>query len=88
MVQKLSQTTDIKLNEVTILAGCATWEDVFISIISSDIPFDFKMLQFLVNICFSMSIIKSQGHMLKVAGLQLQDQWFSQMLLCNELDTK
>ncbi|CAJ0963288.1 unnamed protein product [Ranitomeya imitator] len=50
--------------EATILTGCATGEDVFIPtipLIPSDLPFDFKRLQFPVRLAFAMSINKAQG---------------------------
>lgn len=43
----------------------------------SDLAFSFKRLQFPVRLCFAMSINKSQGQTLKVAGLQLQEPCFS-----------
>ena len=51
--------------EATILCGSAKGEDVFIPripIIPSDLPFQFKRLQFPVRPCNAMSINKSQGN--------------------------
>jgi len=45
--------------EATIMTGCAMGEDVFIPIISSDLPFEFRRLQFPIRVPFSMSINKA-----------------------------
>jgi ATP-dependent DNA helicase PIF1 len=66
--------------EATILTGCAKGEDVFIPwipIIPTDMPFEFKRLQFPVRLAFAMSIYKAQGQSLKVAGINLQTPCFS-----------
>uniref|UniRef100_A0A0L8GXQ5 ATP-dependent DNA helicase n=1 Tax=Octopus bimaculoides TaxID=37653 RepID=A0A0L8GXQ5_OCTBM len=60
--------------EATILSGCRKGEDVFIPRIpltpsGSDIPFAFRRLQFLLQPSFAMSVNKSQGQTLSVAGL-------------------
>ncbi len=68
------------LIEATILTGCGAGEDVFIPripIIPSDMAFEFKRLQFPIRLSFAMSINKSQGQTLKVAGLQLEEPCFS-----------
>ena len=60
--------------EATILRGYAKGEDVFIPripMVPSDMPFDFKRLQFPVRLAFAMSINKAQGQSLKVAGISL-----------------
>jgi ATP-dependent DNA helicase PIF1 len=49
--------------EATILTGCAKSEDVFISripMVPTDMPFEFKRLQFPVCLTFAMSINKAQ----------------------------
>ena len=66
--------------EATILTGCARGEDVFIPripMIPTDMPFEFKRLQFLVRLAFAMSINKAQGQSLKVAGINLESPCFS-----------
>jgi hypothetical protein len=66
--------------EATILTGCGKGEDVFIPripLIPSDVPIPFKRLQFPVRLSFAMTINKSQGQTLNVAGLQLEDSCFS-----------
>jgi hypothetical protein len=66
--------------EATILTGCAKGEDVFIPripLIPSDLPFDFKRLQFPVRLAFAMSINKAQGQSLAVAGINLESSCFS-----------
>ncbi|CAF3348432.1 unnamed protein product [Rotaria socialis] len=65
--------------EATILAGCAKGEDVFISRIPlapTDMPFEFKRLQFPVRLAFAMSINMAQGQSLKVAGINLESPCF------------
>jgi len=66
--------------EATILTGCAKGEDVFIPripLIPTDLPFDFKRLQFPVRLAFAMSINKAQGQSLKVAGIALDEPCFA-----------
>jgi hypothetical protein len=66
--------------EATIMTGCAKGEDVFIPripLLPSDLPFQFKRLQFPVRLAFAMSINKSQGQSLKVAGVNLETSCFS-----------
>ena len=66
--------------EATILTGCAKGEDVFIPRIPlspTDMPFEFKRLQFPVRLAFAMSINKAQGQSLKVAGINLSNPCFS-----------
>lgn len=66
--------------EATILTGHYQGEDDFIPripIIPSDLPFEFKRLQFPVRLSFAMSINKSQGQSLTVVGLNLQMPCFS-----------
>uniref|UniRef100_A0A0L8I6J8 ATP-dependent DNA helicase n=1 Tax=Octopus bimaculoides TaxID=37653 RepID=A0A0L8I6J8_OCTBM len=59
-----------------IITGCRRGENVFISRMQfypsgSDMPFNFHRSQFLVRPCFAMSINKSQGQTLLVAGIHL-----------------
>ena len=66
--------------EATILTGCAKGEDVFIPripLIPSDMPFEFKRLQFPVRLAFAMSINEAQGQSLKIAGINLETPCFS-----------
>lgn len=66
--------------EATIITGNFKGEDVFIPripLIPSDLPFQFKRLQFPIRLSFAMSINKSQGQSLKVVGLNLQTPCFS-----------
>ena len=66
--------------EATILTGCAKSEDVFlprIPMIPSDMPFEFRRLEFPVRLAFTMSINKAQGQSLKVAGVNLATPCFS-----------
>ena len=66
--------------EVTILTGCAKGEDLFlprIPMIPSDMPFEFRRLQFPLRLAFAMSINKAQEQSLKVAGVNLASLCFS-----------
>ena len=66
--------------EATILTGRARGEDVFIPripLVPSDMPFEFKRLQFPVKLSFAMSINKAQGQSLEVVGLNLAEPVFS-----------
>jgi ATP-dependent DNA helicase PIF1 len=66
--------------EATIMSGCGKLEDVFlprITIIPSDVPYEFKRLQFPIRLSFAMSINKAIGQSLKVAGVELQAPCFS-----------
>ena len=66
--------------EATIVTGAGRNESVFvprIPIIPSDLPFEFKRIQFPVKVCFAMTINKAQGQSLKVAGINLETPCFS-----------
>ena len=66
--------------EATIMTGVAKNEDVFIPripLIPSDLPFQFKRLQFPLKICFAMTINKAQGQTLSVVGLHLNMPCFA-----------
>lgn len=68
------------LIEATIITGSARRETVLIPripLIPSDYPFEFKRMQFPVKVCFAMSINKSQGQSLKMAGIDLRNDCFS-----------
>jgi len=45
--------------------------------IPTDVPFEFKRLQFLVRLAFAMTINKAQGQSLQVCGLNLENPCFS-----------
>ena len=66
--------------EAVIMTGCAKGKIALIPripLITNEMPFDFKRLQFPVRLSFAMSINKAQGQSLKVAGLQLESPCFS-----------
>ena len=66
--------------EATILSGEGKGEHIFIPripLIPSDMPFEFKRLQFPIRPCFAMTINKAQGQTLKVVGLHLQTSCFA-----------
>ncbi|XP_050338325.1 ATP-dependent DNA helicase PIF6-like [Bactrocera neohumeralis] len=70
----------LNLIEATILTGTAKGDVVLIPripIIPTDMPFEFKRLQFPVRLAFAMSINKAQGQTLKVCGLNLIEPCFS-----------
>ncbi|CAH2092925.1 unnamed protein product [Euphydryas editha] len=66
--------------EEEILTGCGVGEAVFIPripLISHNFPFQFKRVEFPVSVCFAMTINKSQGQILRVAGVDLRTSCFS-----------
>ncbi|XP_047538673.1 uncharacterized protein LOC125072193 [Vanessa atalanta] len=66
--------------KATILTGEAKGDNVIIPripIIPNNLPFNFKRLQFPLKVAFSMTINKSQGQTLKVAGIHLGTPCFS-----------
>lgn len=68
------------LIEATILGGKYKGEDVLIPripMITTDLAFEFKRLQFPVRLSFAFTINKGQGQTLKVAGLNLSHACFS-----------
>lgn len=68
------------LIEATILSGNFKDENVLIPripMIPTDMPFEFKRLQFPVRLAFAMSINKAQGQSLKICGINLESPCFS-----------
>ncbi|GFT18965.1 ATP-dependent DNA helicase, partial [Trichonephila clavipes] len=66
--------------EATILTGKFKGEYVLlprIPMIPTDMPFEFKRLQFPVRLAFAMTINKAQGQSLQVCGLNLENPCFS-----------
>ncbi|CAF4947509.1 unnamed protein product [Pieris macdunnoughi] len=63
-----------------IMTGTAKGEEVLIPripIIPTDLPFQFKRVQFPLKAAFAMTINKAQGQTLKVAGVHLEKNCFS-----------
>ncbi len=70
--------------EATIITGCAKGQNVFIlciPLMPTDTPCDFQRLQLPLKLCFAMSISKTQGQSLRVAGVDLMNKCFSHGLL-------
>ena len=66
--------------EATILNGKFKGEHVLlprIPMLPTDMPFQFKRLQFPVRLAFAMTINKAQGQSLQVCGLNLRNPCFS-----------
>ncbi|CAH1709408.1 unnamed protein product [Aphis gossypii] len=66
--------------EATILKEKYKEEDVHIPcipMIPTDVPFEFKRLQFPLRLAFAMTIKKSQGQSLSVCGINLENPCFS-----------
>ena len=66
--------------EDKILNGKFKGEDVLlprIPLIPTDMPFEFKLLQFPVRLAIAMTINKAQGQSLQVCGLDLESPCFS-----------
>ena len=62
--------------EATILKGKYKREDMLISripMVPTDVPFQFKRLQFLEGLAFAMAINKFQGQSLSVCGVNLEN---------------
>lgn len=66
--------------EAEIITGCAKGDLVFnarFPMIPQDCPYEFKRVQFPIRLCFAMTINKSLGQTLKVAGIDLRYRCFS-----------
>lgn len=67
-------------SSITILKGKYEDKDILvlrILLIHNEMPFDFKRLQYLVWLTFSMSINKSIEQSLSVGGINLEKSIFS-----------
>lgn len=68
-----------RLHITFIFTRCKMGKAVFlpkISLIPSGYHFQFKRLQFSVNVCYAMTINKAQGHFLKVSEVDLKNDCF------------
>jgi ATP-dependent DNA helicase PIF1 len=66
--------------EAIILNGKFLGENILLPrtpIISTDVPIQFKRLQFPIRLTFAMAINKSQGQTMSVCGLDLSTSCFS-----------
>lgn len=73
------------LIEATILKRKYKGEDVLIPripMIPSDLPFEFKRLQFPVRLAFAITINKAQGQSLELCGIDLEYPVFSHAICC------
>lgn len=73
------------LIDATILTGKAKGEIVMIPripLIPTDMPFQFKRLQFPVRLSFAMTVNKAQGQTLQVCGVNLEEPCFSHGQVC------
>ena len=68
----------INVIHATILKGKFKDEVLIprIPMIPSDMPFEFKRIQFSIRVAFAMTINKSQGQSLSVTGLNLDNPCF------------
>lgn len=90
------RVTNIGTNiiQATILTGSHRGELAYIPripIISSALGFEFKRVQFPIKLAFAMTINKSQGQTLHLAGLHLLDSCFSHGQLyvaCSRVSSK
>ncbi|XP_060871344.1 uncharacterized protein LOC132945589 [Metopolophium dirhodum] len=66
--------------EAIVITGCARGDIVLIpriTLIPTDYPFEFKRIQFPIKVCLAMTINKSQGQSLSMAGIDLREECFS-----------
>ncbi|KAF0759096.1 ATP-dependent DNA helicase PIF1-like [Aphis craccivora] len=63
---------------LSIVTGCARGDILLIPRITlTDYPFEFKIIQFQLKVCFAVTITKSQGQSLNMAGIDLREECFS-----------
>ncbi|KAF0766534.1 ATP-dependent DNA helicase PIF1-like [Aphis craccivora] len=70
----------INVIEAFVITGCARGDIVIIprkTLIQTDYPFEFKIIQFPLKVCFAMTINKSKGQSLSMAGIVLREECFS-----------
>jgi len=73
------KTLHTNIIEATVITGYARGEIVYIPkipLILIDL-FEFKRIQFPIKVCFAMTINKSQGQSLNMAGINLREDCFS-----------
>jgi ATP-dependent DNA helicase PIF1 len=74
-----------KITEAIILNGKMKGNDVLlprIPMIPTDMPFEFKLLQFPVRLNFAIIINKAQGQLQQVCGLSFEHSYFLHGQLC------
>ena len=77
---RLCHGTRLRVTQLGRNIITATIESVLIPripIIPTDLPFQFKRLQFPIRVSFAMTINKEQGQTLRVAGVHLEKHCFS-----------
>ncbi|XP_026819066.1 uncharacterized protein LOC113557710 [Rhopalosiphum maidis] len=74
----------VETHQNNIIEATITLQDVLkenqrLPLLSSNYPFEFKILQFPIMVSFAMTINKLQGQFLKIAGIDLSNDCFSHM---------
>ena len=78
--------------EATILTGPSEGEAILVPcilMIPTDLPFQFKRLEFPIRLAFAITVIKAQGQSLEECGIDLHTDCFSRGKLyvaCSRVD--
>lgn len=73
--------------EAIVISGCARGDIVLIpriTLIPTDYHFEFKRIRFPLKNSFAMTIYKSQGQSLTMAGIDLREKFFSHQQFYDE----
>ncbi|KAF0759522.1 ATP-dependent DNA helicase PIF1-like [Aphis craccivora] len=76
MNQDCKHKNVINVIEAFVITGCARGDIVIIpriTLIQTDYPFEFKIIQFPLKVGFAMTINKSKGQSLSMAGIGLRE---------------